>query len=868
MNLLFLIAAGLGAFWLHHRLARLEQRLDRLEASPSRETVSDSGAAARPMPAKADMSPAKPAPPPGPWQRPADNRKTQAASSSAPPPAPLSALKPAGSGRFEEKFAQRWLVWFGAATFALGGMFLVKLAAESGFFGPGARVALALLAGSLLVIGGERLRRAPGTRGEVAAGGNFVPPALTAAGVATLFAAIWAAYALYDFIPPFLAFILLAALSVLSFLLSFLHGLFLALIGLAGGMAVPLLVQTGSASAPGLFSYLAMITASAFGVLHWMRWKSLFLTTIVAASLWVVLALFDATPHLPTTTISLFLIAMAAFGFAVPLAGERLQVSDAFWRWPRLFLGGMLAVLWMAFILFDHRNAASLDWLAAMSAIAIFMTRLRDGRSISSLLPLLAVLFALAVHDLGPMSWLADSEWVPEPDKWNFEKAVLRPLDASGFLHQCILFALIIGLLSGIFIHGAASPGLFATLSIFGPLAILILAYLRLAELDKSNIAWASAAAGLALWALAISTFARQSGPRCRGALAAAIAGVTAALALGATMTLEHGWLVTFLVTEALALVRIWQIMRLRTTLLLTPWLTTAATALAVMAPETAAIVNFGKPPAIAQILVGLALPAVLATIAACMLGHRRGPVRRVRTFFEGAALLLGMVALAHISRYLAVATGGGYLVQYGIQLTAWLTLALGIVRRGDLQRWRAVAAYGLLALSAVIALLFAGPLNPAETREAVGHWPFLNALLPAYALPAIMLALLAWQTSSKKLGLILGAAALIEGGLWAFWSIRHAFTGPLIAGAIGEGEQYAHSLALIAAAATLLLTGLRPRSLALRRAGLGVLVLAILKVFLLDLDQLEGVLRAASFMGLGLAMIGAGYAFQRWGRE
>jgi uncharacterized membrane protein len=45
----------------------------------------------------------------------------------------------------------------------------------------------------------------------------------------------------------------------------------------------------------------------------------------------------------------------------------------------------------------------------------------------------------------------------------------------------------------------------------------------------------------------------------------------------------------------------------------------------------------------------------------------------------------------------------------------------------------------------------------------------------------------------------------------------------------------------------------------ALRLAGLALLTATALKVFLVDADALEGVLRILSFLGLGVALIGIG---------
>jgi len=69
---------------------------------------------------------------------------------------------------------------------------------------------------------------------------------------------------------------------------------------------------------------------------------------------------------------------------------------------------------------------------------------------------------------------------------------------------------------------------------------------------------------------------------------------------------------------------------------------------------------------------------------------------------------------------------------------------------------------------------------------------------------------------------------------------------------------------AWLAASVALLLAGVRMPDKALRLAGLGLLTATILKVFLIDAAELEGVLRIVSFLGLGLALIGIGKLYTR----
>ena len=85
-----------------------------------------------------------------------------------------------------------------------------------------------------------------------------------------------------------------------------------------------------------------------------------------------------------------------------------------------------------------------------------------------------------------------------------------------------------------------------------------------------------------------------------------------------------------------------------------------------------------------------------------------------------------------------------------------------------------------------------------------------------------------------------------------------------LLWGRSSEAEWYAYSLAWLAFAGALLALGFVRHNEWLRRAGLIGIGLVIGKVFLSDTAALSGVLRALSFIGLGLALIGLGYAYRR----
>jgi uncharacterized membrane protein len=97
---------------------------------------------------------------------------------------------------------------------------------------------------------------------------------------------------------------------------------------------------------------------------------------------------------------------------------------------------------------------------------------------------------------------------------------------------------------------------------------------------------------------------------------------------------------------------------------------------------------------------------------------------------------------------------------------------------------------------------------------------------------------------------------------------IRQAFHGDrLDSGGVVQAETYSYSAGLLSISLGLLAAGLRWPKTDLRAAGFALLALTIAKTFIVDMDNLTGLWRAASFLGLGLCLIGIGYAYQRLGR-
>src|SRR6202022_1992160 len=184
---------------------------------------------------------------------------------------------------FEERLGTRWVVWVGGLTLALGGFIMVRYSIEAGLLGPGVRTLLGGLFALALLTAGEWTRRKEEISAIEALPIANIPAILTAAGTAVAFATVYAAYALYDFLAPASAFILLGLVALGTLAAALLHGP--ALAGLGGGAAfiTPVLVSSEKPDYWALYVYLAVVTAVAFGLARIRLWRWLAVTTILFA---------------------------------------------------------------------------------------------------------------------------------------------------------------------------------------------------------------------------------------------------------------------------------------------------------------------------------------------------------------------------------------------------------------------------------------------------------------------------------------------------------------------------------------------------------------------------------------------------------
>ena len=207
--------------------------------------------------------------------------KPPAASPVSKPAAPPPPIRP--KIEWERWVGIRGAAVLGAVALGLAGLLFFKYSIESGLITPAMRVVLGTFVGLGCLVGSEWLRR----RHQ-----RYASEGIAGAGVVILYAAFWAAHILYGLIPMLAAFVLMILVTAACCALAWRHSAFIvAVIGLVGGFATPLLLSTGSDRPIGLFGYVLLLDLGLLALGHKRRWPSLGMLSLVATvliqALWI-----------------------------------------------------------------------------------------------------------------------------------------------------------------------------------------------------------------------------------------------------------------------------------------------------------------------------------------------------------------------------------------------------------------------------------------------------------------------------------------------------------------------------------------------------------------------------------------------------
>ena len=765
------------------------------------------------------------------------------------PDIPAPAPQP-GPG-FEERVGTRWVVWVGGLTLALGGFFMVRYSIEQGLLGPGVRVLLGGLFALALLAAGEWTRRKESLAAIEPLPIANIPAVLTAAGTAVAFATVYAAYALYDFLVPATAFILLGMVALGTLAAALLHGPALAGLGIAAAFATPILVSSEKPDFWALYLYLAVVTAAAFGLARIRLWRWLAVTTIVLATLWTFPCLQCGPSmvgphafHVIAGFILAALLVVCGFMFGPPAEQGRIEPISS---------GALAAYLFGAtMIVLNSFHADTAMIVFALLVAGTLLVAWRAEAAAGAIVAAAAFVFIvfaewavrgnpdMLVLPGGPLPGIG-----PERHRWLGLAASDHRGDLRGRLRRRRIS------------WRRAAPSapscrcVWSACAVFTPLALLIALYARIAHLDRS-IPFAILAVVLAA-AFGAATEAlskRDHRPGLPISIALFATGTLAAIALALTFALEKGWL-----TIALALMSLgtaWISMQRPIPFL--RWLA------AILAGIVVARIGYeprivgdavGTTPIFNWLLWGYGIPALSFWVASILL-RRRGddaPLRMVE-----AAAILFTVLLAFMEIRHAVNNGNVYyanpsLAEIALQVCVALAMAIGLERLG-IRTGSVVhnAAAMLLTVFAGLATVFG--LMLLETPII---WPidvggvFFNLLLLGYAMPAVLALLLSYAVAGHRrpaFANTIAAFALVLALTYVTFEIRRLYHGPILSrGPTTGAEQYTYSVAWLAFGVVLLGAGILFNSQRARLASAVVIALTIAKVFVIDISTLIGCL-------------------------
>jgi len=761
----------------------------------------------------------------------------------AAPAEPTPARQPRTIG-FEELFGSKLPIWGGGITLAVAGLLIVKYSIDAGLLSPAVRVVLGLLFAVTLVVGAEVARRWKQTAID-----PRIAQALAGAGIATAYASILIATNVYDLISPMAGFVGLALITAAALGLALRFGSPAAVLGLVGGLAAPALVGESTGNIAPLTAYLALVIGGIASVGRKQRWMWLTAAALIGGFGWgLILVAFEAMDTRNSAALAAYALLLA---FAVPMllggvAHEKLLKAGA----------AIMGAVQIALIVKEGGfSALSWGFYGLLSLGAIILARI--DRKLTMLPPvalgigLVTMLFwenpsgtMLAAVAGGGVLLFAGSALA---EIWTERGDLRHPIQATAALGGTLIAAAIIApsdlmtsrqwsllaLAAALPLAAAALIGARKTLS-YRDIRFLILgigaaALASIAMPDLLGMRALPAAYALGV-ALLVELWRRRPDLDYRGAIAVLLFASLAAFA------------------ESFA-----------------RWL---GGSLLTLAGEPLFVTALPTPK---RALLDLILPGAILTVAAWR-GGALIPAILARAVFAATGLL-GIAGLFILYKQLFAIDSGSAFKDRGMLervILDQLLFALGWAALKWRDRMAGLRELGLAVTAIAVGrvLLYNALLyDPLWYRQQVGAVPLANLLAPAFLMPLFWI----WQAAQMeralaerlKLPIIGIQMALIC--LYVAAGLRQLFHGSLLSvGGVEPAEDICRSLAAIALAIGFLRWGIHKRERPWRIASLVLMLVAVGKVFIVDTSGLEGLMRIASFMALGLSLIGIGWLYSR----
>ena len=834
---------------------------------------------------------------------------------SAPPPVVRSEPRPPSPiakalADFGPWLQENWFYAVSAASLALAGIFLVQYGMENGLLPPRARVAAALAFGAGLIGVGEYIRRRFGDGAQSTTA--YLPSVFSGAGIVTLFGGILSARMLYDLIGGGAAMGGMVIVALIAVVLGWMHGPLLVAVGVIGAYAAPVVLESSNTDASPLFGFFAIVAVLGLGVDTIRRWGWISALTLVLAYI-MGFALVLGGGGAVLTAGQVYFAVLPLLAILIParsLVPDHAGPPALLGVLGRMTLGSKDRDLqWPAF-----PTLLAFASVAASCAILLVMWKLGEGEiwlSVALLTVMSVVLIswsdrAPALQDaalLAPITLLISVFAQSENRRATyraFQETYALNVDAS-FPWIVTIFVCIGALISTLALWRALRGGQFGVIwavvaAIFAPAMAIVLEMGWQPADVIGAYPWALHAAGLAvLMVIFAERLARVDGAQ-RLRVSFAVMSALACMAFAFVIVLSSVALTIALavtVVAAVALDRQWTLKPLG-------WFIAAGVVTLGYRLVVDPGLEYGAEGPLNGVL--LAYGGTLAAFIASLWLLRPLNRETAKVMLDSAAWSTGGLTVSLLLLRWIEQSVGENLVQthwsLGLNAAIWLGLALAQVQRSegrtagllDRVRWIMAAIFGLIGGAALLAAL--GEANPlfastygwisgdevADTaarsmaRAQVYGPILLNTLAAAYLMPALVLLLGAVRLGAidKRIRIGLGGSGAVLVAFWGFTVIRHFWQGgeamPLSLG-ISQPEQYTYTIVLLVTGAALFYQSLARRNAVIRKAGLVVIGLAVAKVFLIDVTDLDGLTRVFSLLVLGLALAALAW-LNRWAKE
>ncbi|MDH3691331.1 MAG: DUF2339 domain-containing protein [Gammaproteobacteria bacterium] len=755
--------------------------------------------------------------------------------------------------RFTQQIKDNWMIWLGGFCVALAGIFLAIYSIEQGLLGPTGRIVLGIVIGIALHIGAEYLRRRTGESHPALA-------ALAGAGSITLFAALLSALHLYELISVPVAFICLAIVAIATMWMAYLHGPALAAFGIVGAYLVPIMVSSGEGRVLVALTYSVIITTSALLLLRYVYKNWLWWGFIAGAIGWWAITLFDANADGARG------IYLAAIGYLI------LAIPTFNWK--------LTEVNWLSKENYQIRNWLPSADIKRQTVISIILLIFAQGASIAveadfsgalvhwSPLVVLLLFASRYQEPLGFTPWLLLVvlliAWlVPQVnlDDGRISLQLLStPEDHQALWYLGVSAVMISGFSLANFL-ACRFRAIWASLAALAPVLLLTLAYVLTTRLLISW-QWGTLTLVIAMVYLGIAT----AGVRKKTLDSLVVwlfVGGHFALSLAAVMVLAEATLTLAFAVQLISTA--WIIRHFALPSL--GWLLKILAAIVV----TRLTINPWVAGYVAETHWSLWTYGGSTTCCIVAMVLLR-PWPHLCRWAEGAALHLFALTLWSETRYWlydgVVFADDFTSLEAGIYMLLFGSLSVVYHLRSlvsqHLERLYKIYSY-LLAVMALVSygIILLKTLASSSWVE-VGDTPLLNMMLLYYGVPVCLGAAFYWFHEAR-----FRSASIIFAGIAAFifvsLEIRHLWQSTIrLDLPTDSGELYTYSAVWLTMAIGAILSGAWRFGNQCYRAGMSLLALVIFKIFLVDMSDLEGLLRVASFMGLGLALLGISYLHQR----